>query len=73
MSYLRGWDRYCECDFYKNMKDVFNYGLPYIISFVVLHPFLRRPQILLTFTTQLTLIKSDLGKQLAFSLKYSSK
>ena len=55
------------------MKDVFNYGLPYIISFVVLHPFLRRPQILLTLTTQLTLKKSDLGKQLAFSLKYSSK
>ena len=71
-SYLRGWDGYFECDFYKNMKDAFNEGLPYITHFVVLHPFLRRPQILLTFTTQLTLIKSNLRKKLAFSLEYSS-
>ena len=72
LSYLRGWDEYFECDFYKNMKDVFNEGLPYITHFVVLHPFLRRPQILLTFTTQLTLIKSNLRKKSAFSLEYSS-
>ena len=54
------------------MKDAFNEGLPYITHFVVLHPFLRRPQILLTFTTQLTLIKSNLRKKSAFSLEYSS-
>ena len=44
----------------------------YIIHFVVLHPFpRRRPQIWLTFTRQMTLIKSDLRKQIAFSLEYS--
>ena len=31
-------------------KDAFNEGLPCITHFVVLHPFLRRPQVLLTFT-----------------------
>ena len=54
------------------MKDVFNEGLLYITHFVVLHPVLRRPQILLIFTTQLTQIKNKLRKRLAFSLEYSS-
>ena len=50
LSFLRGWDGYFECDFYKNMKDVFNEDLPYITHFVVFNPSLRRPQKLLTFT-----------------------
>ena len=45
--------------FYKNMKDTFNEDLPYITYFVVFHPFLRRPQILLTFIRHLTLRKID--------------
>ena len=64
-SYLWRWDGYFDCDFYKNVKDAFNEGLLYITHFVVLHPFLGSPQILLTFTRQLTLI-------IAFSLEYSS-
>ena len=54
------------------MKDAFNEGLPYMTLLVVLDPFLKRPQILLTFTTQLTLIKSNLRKKMAFSFEYSS-
>ena len=42
--------------FYKNMKDTFNERLPYITHFVFLYPFLRRPQILLTFIRHLTWI-----------------
>ena len=34
--------------FYKKMKIMFNKHLPYITHFIVLHPFLRRPQTLLT-------------------------
>ena len=33
----------------ENMKETFNESLSYINHFVVLHPFLRRPKILLTF------------------------
>ena len=54
-----GW-KFWEWLFYKNMKNTFNEGLPYITHFVVLHPFLKRPQILLTFIRHLTLIKSNL-------------
>ena len=72
LSYWSGWGGYFECDFHKNMKDAFNEGLPYITHFIVLHSFLRRTQILLTFTTQLNLIKSNLRKKSAFSLEYSS-
>ena len=41
------------------MKDTINEGgLPYITHhFIVLHPFLRRPQILLTFMSHLDLTK----------------
>ena len=41
------------------MKDTINEGgLPYITHhFIVLHPFLRRPQILLTFISHLDLTK----------------
>ena len=49
--------------FYKNMKDGFTEGLPYITHFVVYHPFLRRPQILLTCIKRLALMKSDLIKE----------
>ena len=45
------------------MKDVFYEDLPYITYSVVFHPFLRRPQILLTFIRDLTLINSNLIKQ----------
>ena len=45
------------------MNDAFNEGLPCITHFVVHHPFLRRPQILLTFIRHLTLINSKLIKQ----------
>ena len=48
------------------MKDQLNEGLPYITYFViyfVLHPFLTRQQILLTFIRRLTLIKSNLSKK----------
>ena len=62
LSYLRGWNGNFECLFYKNMKDAFSEGLTYITYFVVLDPFLRRPQILLTFISHLTLIKSNLIK-----------
>ena len=48
--------------FYKNMKDVFSEGLPYITHLVVLHSFLRRPQILLKFIRDLTLMKRNLIK-----------
>ena len=72
LSYLRGWDGYFQCAFYKNMKDAFDEGLPHIAHFVVLHPFLRRPQILLTFTIQLTIIKSKVRKKSSFSVEYSS-
>ena len=54
------------------MKDSFNERLTYITPFVVLHPFLRRPQILLTFIRHLTLIKSNLIKKkngLLFQIK----
>ena len=59
------------------MKDAFNEGLSNITHFIVFHPFLRRPQILLTFVRHLTLIKSNLikkkkqkqNKQLSFSNK----
>ena len=52
-----------------SVRDAFNEDLPYITHFIVLHPFLRRLKIfLLTFTTQLTLIKSDLRKKLAFGI-----
>ena len=68
---LRGWDGYFECHFKKNMKDAFNEGLPYITHFLVLHLFLRRPQVLLTYTRlDIYYIKSNL--KLAFSLEYSS-
>ena len=63
-------------DFYiKNIKDAFNDGLPHITHFVVLHPFLKRSQTLLTFIRHLTLIKSNLIKQKtkkAFSFEQSS-
>ena len=72
LSYLRGRDGNFECDFYKNIKDTFNEGLPYITHFAVLHLFLRTPQILLTFIRQVTLIKSNFRKKLAFSLEYRS-
>ena len=49
--------------FYKNMKDTFNEGLPYIIHFIVFHPILRRLQILLTVIRHLILIKSNLSKK----------
>ena len=55
------------------MKDTFNEGLPYITHFAVVHPFLRRPQILLTFIRRLTLVKSKLIKQknsLLFLIKF---
>ena len=71
LSYVRGWDNILSVSsIKKKMKDAFNEGLPHITHFVILHPFLRRPQILLTFTTHLTLIKSN--KKSAFSLEYSS-
>ena len=37
--------------------------LAYITHFVFLHPFLRRPQVLLTFIRHLTFIKRNLTKQ----------
>ena len=53
--------------FWKNMKDTFNESLSYITRFVALHPFQRRPQILLTFIRHLILIKSNVSeKKLAF-------
>ena len=56
--------------FIKNMKDAFNEDLLYIAHFVVLCPFLRRPQILLILMRHLTLIKSDLSKKkIAFSFE----
>ena len=57
------------------MENAFNKVLPYITHFVVLHPSLSRPQILLTFLRHLTLIKSNLIKlkKLAFSFELSSK
>ena len=45
------------------MKDAFYEDLSYITYSVVFHPFLRRPQILLTFIRDLTLINSNLIKQ----------
>ena len=42
------------------MKDAFSEGLPY------------RPEILLPFTTELTLMISNLRKKLPFCLEYSS-
>ena len=51
---------------------LYNECLSYITHFVVLHPFLRRPQILLTFIRQITLIKSNLRKKEASPLEYSS-
>ena len=38
------------------MKDAFNEDLPYITHFVAIHPFLRRPYILLTFIRHLIYI-----------------
>ena len=60
--------------FYKNIEDAFNEDLSYITHFVVLHPFLRRSQILLTSIIHLSLIKSNLiqQKKLAFSFEWSS-
>ena len=55
------------------MKDAFNEGLPFITHFVFLYPFLRRPQILLTFTRHLTLIKSNLIKQKKINLRFRIK
>ena len=49
--------------FYKNMKDIFNKDLSYITQVFVLHPFLRRPQILIPFIRHLSLIKSNLIQQ----------
>ena len=37
--------------------------LAYITHFVFLHPFLRRPQVLLTFIRHLTFIKRNLTKK----------
>ena len=37
--------------------------LAYITHFVFLHPFLRRPQVLLTFIRHLTFIKLNLNNQ----------
>ena len=37
--------------------------LAYITHFVFLHPFLRRPQVLLTFIRHLTFIKRNLNNQ----------
>ena len=56
------------------MKDAFNEGQPYITHFVLLHPFLRRPQVLLAFTRlDIYYIKNNSRKKpLAFSLEYSS-
>ena len=48
---------------YKSMKDAFNEAKPYITHFVVLHPFPRRPQTLLTFIRHLILTGSTLIKQ----------
>ena len=48
---------------YKSMKDAFNKAKPYITHFVVLHPFPRRPQTLLTFIRYLILTGSTLIKQ----------
>ena len=48
---------------------IFNEDPPYITHFVVFHPFLRGPQILLTFIRHLILTKSNLSKKkLAFFL-----
>ena len=59
-----------EWFFHKNMKDAFNEDLLYIAHFVVLCPFLRRPQILLIFIRHLALIKSNLRKKkIAFSFE----
>ena len=71
MCYLRGWNGSFKWLFYKNMKDAFNEGLPHIIQFFVLGPFLRGPQILLTFTRHLAFTRSNLIKQkkLVFSFE----
>ena len=43
------YDRIFQCHFFtKKIKIMFNKHLPYITHFIVLHPFLRRPQTLLT-------------------------
>ena len=47
---------------YKNMKDAYNESLSCIIHFTVLHPFLRTPQILVTFIRHLSLINTNLIK-----------
>ena len=53
------------------MNHAFNEDLPYITHFIILHQFLRRPHILLTFIRHLTLIERNLIKQkiLAFSFE----
>ena len=54
------------------MKDTFHQGMSYIIHFVDLHPFLRRPQVLSTFTIHQILIKSNLSvKNVACFFKQS--
>ena len=44
-----------------------------ITHFAFLHPFLRRPQILLTFIRHLTLVKSNLIKQKTIRLLFRIK
>ena len=57
-----GWS-FCVWLFYENMKDTFSEGLSYITHFAVLHPFLTRTHILLTFIRHLTLTKSNLSEK----------
>ena len=63
LSYLKGCHRNFGWLFYKNMKNAFNKGLPYITHFVVFDQFLRRPKLLLTSIRHLTLIKTNLIKK----------
>ena len=59
---LRGWNGNSDWRFYKNMKEAFHEGLPYISHLVFLYTFLTRPHIFLTFIKHLTLINSNLIK-----------
>ena len=47
--FLNEWCGKFEFEFCNNIKNKFNGGRPYITSSVVLHAYLRRSQILLTF------------------------
>ena len=50
--FLNEWDGNFQFEFCNNIENKFNGGISCITPFVVLHAYLRRSQILLTFTWQ---------------------